>query len=56
LSREQMIGIAPKIPKPLTFSIDPEGLTPAALDSSGSDAADSRCHWNSRLVATSRLT
>jgi ABC-type uncharacterized transport system involved in gliding motility auxiliary subunit len=26
LSREQMIGIAPKIPKPLTFSIDPEGL------------------------------
>src|SRR5712675_332532 len=26
LSREQMIGIAPKIPKPLTFSIDPEAL------------------------------
>src|SRR6476659_2808504 len=26
LSREQMIGIAPKIPKPLTFSIDSEGL------------------------------
>jgi gliding motility-associatede transport system auxiliary component len=26
LSREQMIGIAPKIPKPLMFSIDPEGL------------------------------
>ena len=26
LSREQMIGIAPKIPKPLTFNIDPEGL------------------------------
>src|SRR4051812_35084145 len=26
LSREQMIGIAPKIPKPLTFTIDPEGL------------------------------
>ena len=26
LSREQMIGIAPKISKPLTFSIDPEGL------------------------------
>jgi ABC-type uncharacterized transport system involved in gliding motility auxiliary subunit len=26
LSREQMIGIAPKIPKPLTFSLDPEGL------------------------------
>src|SRR6266540_3849567 len=26
LSREQMIGIAPKIAKPLTFSIDPEGL------------------------------
>src|SRR6516225_5006275 len=25
-SREQMIGIAPKIPKPLTFNIDPEGL------------------------------
>ena len=27
LSREQMIGIAPKIPKPLTFSLDPEGLS-----------------------------
>src|SRR5215217_3442601 len=26
LSREQMIGIAPKISKPLTFSVDPEGL------------------------------
>ena len=26
LSREQMIGIAPKIPKPLTFSLDPEGF------------------------------
>jgi gliding motility-associatede transport system auxiliary component len=26
LSRERMIGIAPKIPKPLTFSLDPEGL------------------------------
>jgi hypothetical protein len=26
LSREQMIGIAPKISKPLTFTIDPEGL------------------------------
>jgi hypothetical protein len=26
LSREQLIGIAPKIPKPLTFSLDPEGL------------------------------
>jgi hypothetical protein len=26
LSREQMIGIAPKIPKPLTFSLDPEAL------------------------------
>src|SRR3954469_16458972 len=26
LSREQMIGIAPKIPKPLTFNLDPEGL------------------------------
>jgi ABC-type uncharacterized transport system involved in gliding motility auxiliary subunit len=26
LSREKMIGIAPKIPKPLTFSLDPEGL------------------------------
>ena len=26
LRREQMIGIAPKIPKPLTFSLDPEGL------------------------------
>src|SRR5690242_4152202 len=26
LSREQMIGIAPKIPKPLTFTLDPEGL------------------------------
>jgi hypothetical protein len=26
------------------------------LDSFGSDAADSRCHGNSRLVATSRLT
>ena len=26
LSREQMIGIAPKIPKALTFSIDPDGL------------------------------
>src|SRR5262245_365856 len=26
LSREQMIGIAPKIPKPLTFSLDPESL------------------------------
>src|SRR5213079_3294547 len=26
LSREQLIGIAPKIPKPLTFSLDSEGL------------------------------
>jgi ABC-type uncharacterized transport system involved in gliding motility auxiliary subunit len=26
LSREQMIGIAPKIQKPLTFSLDPEAL------------------------------
>jgi hypothetical protein len=26
LSREQMIGIAAKIPKPLTFSLDPEAL------------------------------
>jgi len=26
LSREQMIGIAPKIPKALTFSLDPDGL------------------------------
>ena len=26
LSREQMIGIAPKIPKPLTFSLEPEAL------------------------------
>src|SRR5262252_1048161 len=26
LSREQMIGIAPKIPKPLTSSLDPEAL------------------------------
>jgi ABC-type uncharacterized transport system involved in gliding motility auxiliary subunit len=26
LSREQMIGIAPKIPKPLTFNLDPEAL------------------------------
>jgi hypothetical protein len=26
LSREQMIGIAPKIPKPLTFSLDPDAL------------------------------
>src|SRR5215471_4464408 len=26
-SREQMIGIAPKIPKPLTFSLDPEALS-----------------------------
>src|SRR5215471_654943 len=26
LSREQMIGIAPKNPKPLTFSLDPEAL------------------------------
>src|SRR5947208_13206059 len=26
LSREQMIGIAPKISKPLTFSLDPEAL------------------------------
>src|ERR1700745_4202723 len=26
LSREQMIGIAPKIPKPLTFILDPEAL------------------------------
>jgi hypothetical protein len=26
LSREQMIGIAPKTPKPLTFSLDPEAL------------------------------
>ena len=26
LSREQMIGIAPKIPKPLTFSLDAEAL------------------------------
>ena len=34
----------------------PGSIAPAALDSSGSDAADSRCHWNSRLVATSRLT
>ena len=34
----------------------PGSIAPAALDPSGSDAADSRCHWNSRLVATSRLT
>ena len=34
----------------------PGSIAPTALDSSGSDAADSRCHWNSRLVATSRLT
>jgi hypothetical protein len=27
LSREQMIGIAPKISKPLTFSLDPEALS-----------------------------
>jgi hypothetical protein len=27
LSREQLIGIAPKIPKPLTFSLDPEALS-----------------------------
>jgi hypothetical protein len=26
LSREELIGIAPKIPKPLTFSLDPEAL------------------------------
>jgi ABC-type uncharacterized transport system len=26
LSREQLIGIAPKIPKPLTFNLDPEAL------------------------------
>jgi hypothetical protein len=26
LSREQLIGIAPKIPKPLTFTLDPEAL------------------------------
>ena len=26
LSREQMIGIAPKIAKPLTFSLGPEAL------------------------------
>ncbi len=26
MSREQLIGIAPKIPKPLTFSLDPEAL------------------------------
>ncbi|HEX3421471.1 MAG TPA: GldG family protein [Candidatus Udaeobacter sp.] len=26
LRREQMIGIAPKIPKPLTFNLDPEAL------------------------------
>jgi len=26
LSREQLIGIAPKIPKPLTFTLSPEGL------------------------------
>jgi ABC-type uncharacterized transport system involved in gliding motility auxiliary subunit len=26
LSREQLIGIAPKLPKPLTFSLDPEAL------------------------------
>jgi hypothetical protein len=26
LSREQLIGIAPKIPKPLTFSLDPDAL------------------------------
>ena len=26
LSREQLIGIAPKIPKPLAFSLDPEAL------------------------------
>jgi hypothetical protein len=26
LSREQLIGIAPKIPRPLTFSLDPEAL------------------------------
>jgi ABC-type uncharacterized transport system involved in gliding motility auxiliary subunit len=26
VSREQMIGIAPKIPKPLTFSLDPDAL------------------------------
>jgi hypothetical protein len=26
LSREQLIGIAPKVPKPLTFSLDPEAL------------------------------
>ena len=34
----------------------PGGIAPAALDYSGADAADSRCLWNSRLVATSRLT
>jgi len=26
LSREQLIGIAPKVPKPLTFSLDEEAL------------------------------
>ena len=56
LSREQMIGIAPKIPQTLTFSLDEKSLAQYALDHSGSDAAGAGAFRFDRLVAAARLT
>ncbi len=55
LSREQLIGIAPKIPKPLTFSLDPEALRRLRWIILAAHAADSCCHRNNGVVATARL-
>ena len=55
LSREQLIGIAPKVPKPLTFSLSDTALEQCALDHSRHDTAHPGGAWCRSLVATARL-
>ena len=56
LSREQMIGIAPKIPQTLTFTLDEQTLRKLALGDFGPDAAGPGTARVLRLVAPPRLT
>ena len=55
LNREQLIGIAPKVPQTLTFTLDDKRAEQSALVDPGPDAADSRRARRGGVVAAPRV-
>ena len=55
MSREQLIGIAPKVPKTLTFTPDRKSVAQSALDRPGVDAAVPGIDRRGCMVEAARL-